>query len=245
MRIGCSGWSYEHWRNGVFYPDGLAGTRQLGYYAGCFETVELNATFYRLPTRRAAERWARETPDGFRFAIKVSRYLTHVVRLADTRRHLDLLLERLEPLIDAGKVGPLLWQLPPTFERDDARLVEALGAFPARFEHALEFRHPSWFAPEVMRLLREHDVALVIADRPEVHGFQSEELTGSFVYLRFHHGSRGRRGNYSLRELDEWTGRIVQWACERPVWAFFNNDWEGFAPANALELADRVSRWAR
>lgn len=239
--IGCSGWSYEHWRNGVFYPPGLAAAEELAFYAGRFPTVELNSTFYRLPTRRAAERWARETPDDFRFAVKVSRFLTHVVRLVDTGTHLALLLDRLEPLIDAGKVGPLLWQLPPTFERDDARLAEALAQFPARLGHAIEFRHPSWFVPAVLRRLREHGVALVLADRPEIRAFQSRELTGRFVYLRFHHGTRGRRGNYSPGELDDWARRIARWAGEREVWAFFNNDWEGFAPANARALAGRLS----
>jgi uncharacterized protein YecE (DUF72 family) len=241
VRIGCSGWSYDHWRGGVFYPARLAAGRQLSFYAGRFDTVELNATFYRLPTRRAAERWARETPERFRFAVKVSRYLTHVVRLSETRRHLDLLLERIEPLVAAGKVGPLLWQLPPTFERDDERLDGALHELPTDFEHAFEFRHPSWFAADVMRRLRARDVALVIADRPEVHSFQTDELTGPLVYVRFHHGSHGRRGNYSGRELDEWAGRIARWRRSRPVWAFFNNDWEGFAPANARALLSKVA----
>jgi uncharacterized protein YecE (DUF72 family) len=240
VRIGCSGWSYEHWRNGVFYPERLPASKWLRHYASRFDAVELNASFYRLPTRHAAELWARETPESFRFAVKVSRYLTHVMRLDETAKHLALLLERVEPLVEADKVGPLLWQLPPTFARDDERLARALDALPTQFEHAFEFRHASWFAPPVLRALRERAVALVIADRPELHGVQPLELTAGFVYLRFHHGTRGRRGNYSARELDEWATRIQAWRRRRPVWAFFNNDWEGFAPANAHALARRL-----
>ena len=167
------------------------------------------------------------------------------MRLADTAEHLGLLLDRIEPLVEAEKVGPLLWQLPPTFVRDDDRLGAALAALPRRFAHAFEFRHPSWFVPEVLDLLRHYDVALVIADRPEIHGFQTDELTAGFTYLRFHHGSRGRRGNYSERELADWSARLRRYAASADVWAFFNNDWEGFAPANAQALAGLVASRSR
>jgi uncharacterized protein YecE (DUF72 family) len=237
--IGCSGWSYAHWRDGAFYPPRLPQRDQLRDYARRFDTVELNATFYRLPRYATAERWASEVPSGFRFAIKVSRYLTHIVRLADTAQHLALLLERVRPLIDAGLVGPLLWQLPPTFGRDDARLAAALEALPTSLRHAFEFRDPSWFDDDVMALLEQHRVALVIGDRPEVHAFQTDALTTDFTYLRFHHGTRGRRGNYSPSELDEWAHSICELRERAEVWAFFNNDWEAFAPANAERL--RVS----
>ncbi len=248
-RIGCSGWNYDDWRDGAFYPPRCPPRRWLAFYAERFGTVELNASFYRLPRRAAAERWAQETPDGFTFAVKVSRYVTHVKRLQDAGRHLDLLLERIEPLERARKLGPLLWQLPPTFKRDDERLAGALADLPRRFRHAFEFRHESWFAPDVMDILRAHDVALVIADRPEIRSFQTQELTTDFVYLRFHHG-RGRRGNYSHNELREWAHAIRGWAGGPPTWgqtpsgrtagqvfAYFNNDWEAFAPDNAATLA--------
>jgi uncharacterized protein YecE (DUF72 family) len=240
IRIGCSGWSYESWRDGVFYPPRLATGRWLRHYAECFDTVELNASFYRLPTRTAAEGWTQQTPGGFQFAVKVSRYLTHIVRLADTAEHLGLLLERLEPLIQAGKVGPLLWQLPPTFQRDDERLAQALDELPRQFRHAFEFRHRSWFADDVFALLRKHGVAVVIADRPDLGPLRTEELTADFVYVRFHHGSRGRRGNYSPRELESWARRIRDWGRRRDVWAYFNNDWEGFAPKNAESLQELI-----
>jgi uncharacterized protein YecE (DUF72 family) len=241
--IGCSGWNYRHWRDGVFYPDALPAGRWLGHYASQFDTVELNTTFYRLPSTRAAERWAAETAEGFTFAVKVSRFATHVQRLRTAGRDLETLLGRIEPLMSAGKLGPLLWQLPPTFHRDDERLARALGELPTSLRHAFEFRHRSWFAPEVMKLLEAHDVALVIADRPEIVGFQTHDLTADFVFVRFHHGSRGRRGNYSSTELDDWAGRIRGWSSDRDVYAYFNNDWEGFAPANAAALRSKV--WNR
>lgn len=240
LRIGCSGWSYQHWRDDVFYPRGLKAADWLRHYAGRFDTVELNTTFYRLPARSAAVRWVQETPGGFSFAVKVSRYLTHIVRLADAAAHLGLLLERVDPVLAAGKSGPFLWQLPPTFHRDDRRLAAALEQLPRGLRHAFEFRDPSWFADDVLDLLRKHEVALVIGDRPEVKDFQSRAVTTDFTYLRFHHGSRGRRGNYSPAELDEWARWIERLPPHVDVWAYFNNDWEGFAPANAAGLAARL-----
>ena len=240
IRIGCSGWNYAHWRHGVFYPERCPPARWLRYYAQYFDTVELNNTFYRLPRTSAVARWVEETPPGFVFAVKVSRYVTHVKRLADTDKHLPLLLERIEPLLCSPKLGPLLWQLPPTFRRDDERLAGALAAFPAGLRHAVEFRHESWFAPDVMALLRRRNVALVIADRPEIASFQTHDLTADFTFVRFHHGSRGLRGNYSDRELDEWAERIGAWSDRGDVFAYFNNDWEGFAIRNALGLKARL-----
>ncbi len=182
----------------------------------------------------------QESPPGFLFAVKVSRYLTHIVRLRDPARHLALLLERIEPLLASPKLGPLLWQLPPTFRRDDERLAAALAALPRKLRHAFEFRHESWFVPAVMELLRARGVALVIADRPEIHAFQMHELTAGFTFVRFHSGTRGLRGNYSEAELDEWAERIRDWADRGDVFAYFNNDWEGFAPRNAVGLKKRL-----
>ena len=240
IRIGCSGWNYAHWRNGVFYPPRLPPREWLRFYAQRFDTVELNTTFYRLPRRESVARWVQESPPGFLFAVKVSRYLTHIVRLRDPAQHLALLLERIEPLLASPKLGPLLWQLPPTFRRDDERLAAALAALPRKLRHAFEFRHESWFVPAVMELLRARGVALVIADRPEIHAFQMHELTAGFTFVRFHSGTRGLRGNYSEAELDEWAERIRDWAGRGDVFAYFNNDWEGFAPRNAVGLKKRL-----
>jgi len=236
VHIGCSGWNYPHWRGGVFYPAGLAPTDWLSFYAEQFRTVELNTTFYRLPPRRAVERWAAETPDDFVFAVKVSRYVTHVKRLRDTGKHLSKLLDRIRPITDSGKLGPLLWQLPPTFHRDDERLAQALAEIPNGLQSAIEFRHESWLAADVVEFLRSHSTALVLADRPGSRPLRADELTASFVYIRFHEGTLGRGGNYSKTELQDWARRIRQLAARRQVFAYFNNDQEGFAPANATTL---------
>lgn len=235
IRIGCSGWNYASWRES-FYPKGLPASRWLEHYASLFDTVEVNTTFYRLAKRTSAERWVQQTPGEFCFAVKSSRYLTHIKRLTDMERGVQRLTEPLEPLGDGGRMGPMLWQLPANFRRDDERLAFALDHLPPG-RHTFEFRHASWFCPEVYELLRWHDVALTIADRPEIASFQSREMTAGFTYLRFHYGHRGRRGNYSKSELAEWAPRIAEWAQERDVYAYFNNDWEEFAPRNALTLA--------
>jgi uncharacterized protein YecE (DUF72 family) len=233
-RLGCSGWNYASWRHGVFYPERCPARLWLEVYARHFDTVEVNATFYRLPTVKAVQGWVDETPDDFTFAIKMSRYVTHVKRLRDLGPSMELFYSRLEPLVRSPKLGPVLWQLPPTFRRDDDRLAAALAQLPPG-RHAFEFRHASWFAPEVMALLRAHGVALVIGDRPEVQSFQTHELTADWAFVRFHWGARGRRGNYSETELREWAARLRSWPA-REVFAYFNNDWEGFAPRNALRL---------
>ena len=240
LRIGCSGWNYAHWRNGVFYPPRCPAGGWLRFYAQHFDTVELNTTFYRLPSVEAVRRWVDETPDGFVFAVKVSRYLTHLKRLLDLPEHLALLYERIDPLLRSPKLGPLLWQLPPNFHADHERLATALEQLPRGERHAFEFRHPSWFVEETYVLLREHGVALVIADRPEIQAFQSHELTAAFTYVRFHSGSRGRDGNYSHAELDEWAERLSAWSDDVDVFAYFNNDWQGFAVENARYLLARL-----
>jgi uncharacterized protein YecE (DUF72 family) len=233
-RVGCSGWSYAHWR-GVVYPEGLPQRRWLEHYVTLFDTVEINATFYRLPRRATVAGWAEETPSEFLFAVKASRYLTHVRRLRDPGAGIERFYACIEPLSASKKLGPVLWQLPATFHRDDDRLAKALDELPPG-RHGFEFRHASWFAPDVYALLREHGAALVIGDHP-ARPFQAHELTADWTYVRFHHGRRGRRGNYSERELDAWARRLRSWGREADVFAFFNNDREGFAVRNGRSLA--------
>jgi uncharacterized protein YecE (DUF72 family) len=239
-RVGCSGWNYAHWRHGVFYPERCPARLWLEYYARHFDTVEVNATFYRLPTTRAVQGWIDQTPPDFLLTIKMSRYVTHIKRLRELGPSLARFYERIEPLLGSPKLGPMLWQLPPTFRRDDDRLASTLAQLPPG-RHCFEFRHASWFAPEVMELLRAHGVALVIGDRPEVHAFQTHELTTDWTFVRFHSGTRGRRGNYSEAELREWAERIRSWPVEE-AFLYFNNDWEGFAPRNAMRLRDLLTR---
>jgi uncharacterized protein YecE (DUF72 family) len=234
VRIGCSGWNYRHWRE-LIYPKGLPARRWLEHYATLFDTVEVNSTFYRLPKRDAVANWVRESPPGFLFAIKASRYLTHVKRLLDLEPGLTRFYERLDPLLHTEKMGPLLWQLPANFHRDDERLAGALERLPSGERHCFEFRHESWFCDEVYALLREHGAALVIGDHPE-RPFQTHELTADWTFVRFHYGSRGRGGNYSETELRQWGERIARFAVRGDVYCYFNNDWQGYAVRNGLRL---------
>jgi uncharacterized protein YecE (DUF72 family) len=236
-RIGCSGWNYDDWR-GTFYPLRAPRRRWLELYAEHFDTVEVNTTFYRLPRRDAVAAWVQQTPQGFIFAVKASRYLTHIRRLQDLDEGISRFYERIEPLLEAGRLGPVLWQLPANFHRDDERLAAWLEALPDG-RHTIEFRHPSWFVAPVMQALRDHGVALTIGDHPQ-RPFQSHEATADWRFVRFHYGSRGRAGNYSASELDTWARRIAQWRRRQEVWAYFNNDWRAFAPANARALLDRL-----
>ena len=207
-RIGCSGWNYADWR-GSFYPSESPQRRWLELYAQRFDTVEVNNTFYRLPRRDAVADWVTQTPDGFTFTVKASRYLTHIKRLTDLDQGVARFYERIEPLIEAGRLGPVLWQLPGNFARDDERLHGWLEALPEG-RHTIEFRHESWFAPAVMRALREHRVALTIGDHPE-RPFQTHEATADWRFVRFHYGHAGPG-----RELLRVRARRVG-AADRPV----------------------------
>jgi uncharacterized protein YecE (DUF72 family) len=239
LRIGCSGWNYDHWRNGVFYPPRCPPRKWLEFYSRHFDTVEINATFYRLPRREAVANWVTGSPPGFLFTVKMSRYITHIKRLLDLGSGVQTFYDRIEPLMRSPKMGPVLWQLPRSFRRDDARLAAALKSLPAG-RHCFEFRHESWFVPEVTAMLREHGAALVIGDHPQ-RPFQTRELTTDWTFVRFHSGTRGQRGNYSQSELEEWAQRFEQWRSERiDVYAYFNNDWEGFAIRNGLWLRERL-----
>jgi uncharacterized protein YecE (DUF72 family) len=235
--IGCSGWSYAHWRDTVY--GGRPARCWLELYAARFPTVEVNASFYRLPQRSTVAAWADQTPDDFQFSIKASRYLTHIRRLGGVREGTLRLLDRLQPLVESRRLSALLWQLPPAFERDDRRLASALEAMPEGIRNAIEFRHPSWFCARVLRLLREAGATLVVGDDPS-RPFQLHRTTAELVYVRLHRGTRGRRGNYSPRELDEWASRIRRWSTRHDVLAYFNNDWETFAVRNALDLQHRL-----
>ena len=237
VRIGCSGWVYKDWR-GILYEEGLPQRRWLERYAEVFDTVEVNNTFYRLPSRAAVEAWAERTPDGFTFTVKASRYLTHIKRLYFGEGGASRLYEALEPLAGAGKLGPMLWQFPANFQRDDARLAAAFDVIP-QGPHCFEFRHPSWFVPQVYELLGSRGAALVIGDHPK-WPFQARELTTDWTLVRLHHGRRGRGGNYSEAELSTWARRIAQWRRRAEVFVYLNNDWQGYAVRNALYLKERL-----
>jgi uncharacterized protein YecE (DUF72 family) len=237
VHVGCAGWAYPHWRE-LFYPKGVPQRAWLSHYAEHFDTVEINNTFYRLPSPAAVQGWVDQTPDGFCFAAKISRYMSHYKRLTMVETGLKRFYEPLEALTRSGKLGPLLWQFPQNFHRDTDRLADALPALPPG-RYAFEFRHESWFVKEVYALLRKHNAALVIADDPS-RPFQSLERTADWTYIRFHRGNRGRGGNYSRSELDTWARRIAQWRRQTEVFAYFNNDWKGYALGNAELLKKRL-----
>ena len=210
VRIGCSGWVYKDWR-GSFYPEKLPQRRWLEHYSSVFRTVEINNTFYRLPSEAAVKGWAEQTPDDFEFAVKGGRYTTHIKRLINFDKYSTRFFKALEPL--------------------DKR--------PGR--HCFEFRHGTWFKPDTYDLLRAHDAALVTGDDPRFP-FVTREITASWAYVRFHRGAHGVRGSYAPGELDTWRRRIAAWRRRTGVYAYFNNDWEGFAPENASGLASSFRR---
>jgi uncharacterized protein YecE (DUF72 family) len=233
---------YDSWR-GRLYPERVAKRRWLEVYASVFDTVEVNSTFYRLARREAVAGWVAQTSADFLFAVKASRYLSHIKRLVDIGEGIKRFYEPLAPMIEAGRLGPVLWQLPENFHRDDGRLRGWLDVLPDGL-HTIEFRHPSWFAPEVLDALRARGVALTIGDHPS-RRFQTYDATADWRFIRFHHGARGRAGNYSATEIDEWARRIARWRTREEVYAYFNNDWNGYAPANAKLLTRRLGERAR
>jgi uncharacterized protein YecE (DUF72 family) len=198
--VGTSGWSYKEWK-GSFYPEKLPQDEMLGFYASRFPTVEVNNSFYRIPTEKVLAGWAEQVPPDFRFVLKASRRITHNSRLADEDGSLEYFLRAVNPLSE--RLGPTLFQLPPTFKKDAVRLRDFLARLPKRWVAALEFRHASWFDDEVYDLLRSHDVALVAVDEDETEG-QGAPLvpTASWGYFRL------RRSAYDAPALESGAGRI-------------------------------------
>jgi uncharacterized protein YecE (DUF72 family) len=238
VRIGCSGWQYRHWR-GRYYPHDLPTDRWLEYYAAAFDTVELNASFYRLPEADTFAAWAARVPRGFTFAVKASRYLTHLRHLREPAQPLMRLWSRADKL--GEHLGPMLYQLPPRWGMDLDRLAMFLDAVPDARPQAIEFRDVSWYVPSVLELLERGPVALCLHD---MRGSAPPPApVGPLVYVRFH-GPTGRyRGSYSPQFLTAWADRLVEWATEgRPVYAYFNNDADGHALKDAVRLHELVAR---
>jgi uncharacterized protein YecE (DUF72 family) len=231
--IGTSGWHYESWR-GPFFPKGLLLKDQLQYYASQFSTTELNGVFYRTPTPAAVKSWRQQTGDDFVFAWKASKFITHWKRLSEKSvNSLELLEDRLSLLRD--KAGPILFQLPPNFHADPGRLNAFFALLAAKRRYSFEFRHPSWYTPQIFRLLSRQNISLCISDHHDAPA--PWKRTADFVYVRGH-GPGGRyRGHYRPDALSKWAARIRSWkkqGCD--VYVYFDNDQKSAAPADALRL---------
>lgn len=240
LHVGTSGWNYGDWK-GLFYPEQLRSKDYLRFYAEHFSTTEVNYSFYHLPKPSTYRNWAGQTPEGFVFAVKASRYLTHVKRLRDVAEEWRRFLTHTMAL--GVKLGPVLLQFPPSMRGDGDLLRRFLEPErPAPVKLACEFRHPSWFDPEIYELLREHNTALVIAQSgryPQAPAIP----TARFWYLRFHGPGSLFASKYSERELREWARRIRGWLdAGSEVYAYFNNDVGGYAIDNAKTLLRMVGR---
>ena len=234
LRVGCSGWQYKHWR-GDFYPTELPVKRWFERYASVFDTVEVNNSFYRLPEATTFAAWASAAPAGFLFAVKASRYLTHMKKLKEPDEPVHRFFERALAL--GGHLGPVLYQLPPGWTVDIDRLAYFLSILPRDVEHVIEFREPSWYTSDVYALLERHRVSLCLHDMP---GSATGRLrVGPHVYVRCHGASGRYNGSYSDEQLGDWAGwlqQTVRGSTTSRGYAYFNNDMGGHAPRNALVL---------
>lgn len=241
LRIGTSGWSYEGWW-GPFFPEGVRKKDALPYYASRFDCVELNAPHYRTPTPESVAAWAERTPPDFRFAWKASRFITHWKRLLNSENSLELMEDRMSRL--GEKLGPVLFQLHPQMAANADRLKDFIALLNRTRRYTFEFRHASWYAPEILDLLREHNIALCISDHADAPS--PRVATADIVYVR-NHGPSGRyHGSYSDDALADWAKSIRAWRKEgREVWIFFDNDVKSAAPADAERLLRRLRRTPR
>lgn len=234
IRVGTSGWYYDHWI-GRFYPEKLPRNKWLGYYAEHFDTVELNNTFYRQPKDTTVKNWRKQAPKDFLYAVKANRFITHIKRLKEAAEPLDTFLENSFLLKD--KLGPVLFQLPPSFHKDLDLLEGFLKLVPKKLKAVFEFRHKSWFADDAYVLLRKHNAGFCIHDLSGVP--TPRVVTADFIYLRFH-GVGGRySGNYPDSMLKDGADWLAQYKKKvRGIYAYFNNDINAYAVKNAQKLRD-------
>jgi uncharacterized protein YecE (DUF72 family) len=236
IHIGCSGWHYKHWK-GPFYPEKLPAAKWLDFYTRHFDTVELNSTFYRLPLETGLDKWRESTPQGFCFAAKGSRFITHMKKLSDPELAISRYFERVDRL--GEKLGPIVFQLPPWWEADPGRLDNFLAALPGGHKYAFELRNPTWHTPEILRILRRHNTAFCIF---EIAGFHSScDITADFTYIRLHGPGGAYQGSYPAETLRKWSDRIRGWRRDlRAIHIYFDNDQAAHAVENALELKRMV-----
>ena len=235
--IGTSGWQYDHWQ-GSFYPEDLAKKRFLDYYAEHFQTVEINNSFYQLPSPETLIQWREVTPPGFLFSVKASRYITHMKKLKDPAEPVSNFLKRIELLED--KLGPILFQLPPHWHFNRERLSSFLEALPDSFNYTFEFRDPSWLNPDAYELLTAHHTAFCIYDF--AGRLSPKEITADFIYIRLHGPGNAYQGLYDTSALAGWAGAFSSWSSQGyQIYCYFDNDQAGFAVQNALQLQQMSS----
>ncbi len=241
IRIGCSGWNYKHWRE-RFYPKGLPASRWFGFYAEHFDTVEINNSFYRLPKAETFDKWREQAPEGFCYAVKANRYLTQARKLKDCEEPMERMMAATRHLGD--RLGPILYQMPPSFGINLERLEDFLRLAPSDLTNVFEFRNPSWYVPETYALLNRYGAAFCIHDMP---GSASERIAvGPATYVRFHGGEGKYWGRYSDEGLMWWAEWLVEQARSgRPCWCYFNNDLDGHALQDAQTLRSMVGQLNR
>jgi len=239
LNIGCSGFLYDHWK-GPFYPEDLPKKRWLEYYCAKFGTVELNVTFYRLPEKETFSKWHRETPQGFIFCLKGSKFITHIKKLKAAAEPVDVFFSRALALKE--KLGAILWQLPPGLKGDPARLEEFLELIrPYGTRNVFEFREDTWLSKKVVSLLEKENASLCMADWPEF--LNDLPTTSDFIYIRKHGSGGGHASSYSTEELKVDAVRIRKYMRQRKdVFIYFNNDASGYAARNALELSGMLKK---
>ncbi len=239
IHIGTSGYHYKHWL-GRYYPAGTKPGAMLAHYARDFDTVELNNTFYQLPNESTFDAWRDNTPDDFLYAVKGSRFITHMIKLKDARRGLDNFLPRAERL--GSKLGPILWQLPPGWKVNVERLEEFLSILPPRHRYTFELRNETWMTGAVLDVLRKYNAAFCIY---ELAGYRTPlEITADWTYIRLHGPTSFKyQGSYSDAQLSEWADRIRGWSRRmKAVYVYFDNDDSAYAVDNAMTLRKMMKR---
>lgn len=232
IRVGTSGWQYDHWR-GPFYPEDMHKDEWFKHYASVFDTVEINNTFYRQPGNAAFDRWKDDAPKGFLYALKANRYLTHMKKLKEPEDALKRFLSGAERL--KSRLGPLVYQLPPNWKKNLDRLERFAKLLPRKHTHVVEFRDRDWLDEDVYEVLEEHHVCLCVHDMIRRH---PRRATGPAVYVRFHGAGEKYGGSYRRDRLESWADWMRSEAKERPVYVYFNNDEEGNAVRDAGKLKD-------
>ncbi len=234
--LGTSGWYYAHWA-GRFYPSGLPRQEWLSFYCTRFNTVEVNASFYRLPSESMVTGWREKTPEGFVFAFKGSRVVTHLKKLKGTAEYLSRFYARVG--LVGEKLGIVLWQLPPSLSLDLPLLESFLADLDPEIPQVVEFRHPSWFTQEVYALLERYHIGLCIVSSPALPVVV--KATASFAYVRWHGDALLYATRYSRRQIEQWADLLSRLPV-KDVYGYFNNDAFAYAPENCLELKEALDR---